>query len=294
MRCKNVMLFVLACILPLFAKATGSSADAVYIDGEEWSLLAKPLEADSAISARLYAFLPENRKWTTANYGGYDAVWEMVGDSLYLKRVSVSLYDENTGKYTEKNFKADTLHCIFDGKVFSNGIFAYWVNGKIRAGRGKTVRYFHDAFFRNLEQEKVMDFDNGVAVGSQTFNNHRTAGLRSEIDIAGILSARFPWDEFPEIKAGGRISFHLKDVAMTADGRFVDCLLEVFYNDCDGTRVNITDQNSSCVKAMKELLAFVYPWEVYEIYGERIAVLEGWIVSLRYPDDIRDRLGVTK
>lgn len=56
MRCKNVMLLVLACILPLLAKATGSSADAVYIDGEEWSLLAKPLEADSAISARLYAF----------------------------------------------------------------------------------------------------------------------------------------------------------------------------------------------------------------------------------------------
>lgn len=81
------MLLVLACILPLLAKATGSSADAVYIDGEEWSLLAKPLEADSAISARLYAFLPENRKWTTANYGGYDAVWEMVGDSLYLKGV---------------------------------------------------------------------------------------------------------------------------------------------------------------------------------------------------------------
>ena len=45
---------------------------------------------------------------------------------------------------------------------------------------------------------------------------------------------------------------------------------------------------------MKELLASVYPWEVYEIYGERIAVLEGWIVSLRYPDDSRDRLGVTK
>ena len=71
-------------------------------------------------------------------------------------------------------------------------------------------------------------------------------------------------------------------------------MLEVFYNDCDGARVNITDQNSSCVKAMKELLASVYPWEVYEIYGERIAVLEGWIVSLRYPDDSRDRLGVTK
>ena len=134
------MLLVLACILPLLAKATGSSADAVYIDGEEWSLLAKPLEADSAISARLYAFLPENRKWTTANYGGYDAVWEMVGDSLYLKGVSVSLYDENTGKYTEKNIKADTLHCIFDGKVSSNGIFAYWVNGKIRAGRGTCAK----------------------------------------------------------------------------------------------------------------------------------------------------------
>ena len=195
MRCKNVMLLVLACILPLLAKATGSSADAVYIDGEEWSLLAKPLEADSAISARLYAFLPENRKWTTANYGGYDAVWEMVGDSLYLKGVSVSLYDENTGKYTEKNIKADTLHCIFDGKVSSNGIFAYWVNGKIRAGRGKTVRYFHDAFFRNLEQEKVMDFVPSVArhsiiTGQQDYGRKSTLLESCQYVFRGMSSRK--------------------------------------------------------------------------------------------------------
>lgn len=60
----------------LHMKATGLLSDVIYIDGEKWELMEKPINADSILYARLMNFLPKNHCVTTANWEGYTAFWE--------------------------------------------------------------------------------------------------------------------------------------------------------------------------------------------------------------------------
>lgn len=65
-------------------KATGLSGDVIYLQGEEWVLLDKPINRDSILFHRLMEFLPDNHCITTANWEGYTAYWEVQQSHLYL------------------------------------------------------------------------------------------------------------------------------------------------------------------------------------------------------------------
>lgn len=60
MRIKRYSIVILFLFVFLYIKATGQSCDVIYINGEQWWLMARPIDKDSALYARLRDFLPKN------------------------------------------------------------------------------------------------------------------------------------------------------------------------------------------------------------------------------------------
>ena len=84
---KSMMTAILFFLIPWEGKATGLSGDVIYLQGEEWVLLDKPINRDSILFHRLMEFLPDNHYITTA-------YWEVQQSHLYLHHLEVCVYDK--------------------------------------------------------------------------------------------------------------------------------------------------------------------------------------------------------
>lgn len=93
MRIKRYSIVILFLFVSLYIKATGQSCDVIYINGEQWWLMARPIDKDSALYTRLRDFLPENHCMSTANWDGYTAFWKIEDSCLYLQRMEICVYD---------------------------------------------------------------------------------------------------------------------------------------------------------------------------------------------------------
>lgn len=83
---KSMMTAILFFLIPWEGKATGLSGDVIYLQGEEWVLLDKPINRDSILFHRLMEFLPDNHCITTANWG---RLYRLLG-SAAISSVSAS------------------------------------------------------------------------------------------------------------------------------------------------------------------------------------------------------------
>ena len=149
------MKYIIIClfILTVFtAQATSYAGDIIHIDGEEWNLLANPIEEDSVLLAQVLNFLPEERDHSMSNWYGYTAHWEMREGWLYLTGIETEPYDEVHQSHSSLFLDADTLRHIFSPyyNAEQKAICARWISGELRAGKGKMIRYSHAGFDRNL------------------------------------------------------------------------------------------------------------------------------------------------
>ena len=146
------------------------SSDIIYINGEKWVLLAKPLRGE--LESILDAFLPplESRSWNTANLDGYTCIWSIEGNRVYLKAVEVDMYDSEKKEEYTLTYTTDTLKDVFKGyRCTRKGIEAKWIDKEstFRAGKGKVVRYVHSGFNRNHETEMHFKVHKGKITGMQ-------------------------------------------------------------------------------------------------------------------------------
>lgn len=68
----KLVLFLLFMVF-VQAYSTGLSSDVITIKGQTWSLLSKPIWADSVLYTRLMNFIPKNHCISTANWDGFTA-----------------------------------------------------------------------------------------------------------------------------------------------------------------------------------------------------------------------------
>lgn len=251
-------------LIGLQAKPTGLSGDVISIKGADWYLMAKPIYADSALYSRLTAFLPKNHCISTANSDGYTAFWEVADSSLMLRRIEVCVYDKSTRKDSTLVFGTKDLKNIFASYYIGGEIKADWFSGIIRAGKGDLVRYVHDGFDQNMETEQVLTIEKGNISHSETYHNSRKKGLNL-MHAQDEIAQRFPWNRFPEYR-GQQIIFSMKDFRMTEDGHLQDC--KISFVLLRPSRKEITDNNHPLVKALKETLKSIYPWEVLFVNGK--------------------------
>ena len=106
------MKYIVICLFTLTTftvQATSYAGDIIHINGEEWNLLANPIEEDSALLAQVLNFLPEERDHSTSNWYGYTAHWEMREGWLYLTGIKTEPYDEVHQRHSSLFLNADTL-----------------------------------------------------------------------------------------------------------------------------------------------------------------------------------------
>jgi hypothetical protein len=86
----------------------------------------------------------------TALWRGYVGAWEIVDDRLYL-------VDLKGWTKTGNEVGLDLLFPNFPSRVF-----AHWVNGTLRATRGKQLKYVHAGYASVYEQDLFFEFADGV------------------------------------------------------------------------------------------------------------------------------------
>ncbi|WP_297901460.1 WG repeat-containing protein [uncultured Parabacteroides sp.] len=263
MRINKYSIILLFSFIFLQIKATGLSDDIIYINGEEWRLMAKPIDTDSTLYARLRDFLPENHCVSTANWNGYTAFWEIRHDYLYLRRMEIRVYDKTSQKDSTLVYNTDALKKLFVSYYEDGEIPARWFSGELRAGQGDLVRYVHIGFDRNMATEMVMRMKDGKVLKSDIYHNYKNDGLNLSKAQDEIIK-RFPWKQFPEYK-GQRLSFFIGNFQMTNDGHLLD--LDVYAIFIRPSREEIKDGNHPLAVAFKETLKSIYPWETLFING---------------------------
>lgn len=167
---RNIFIAVLLFVVAPCAWATGQVPDIIYINGEKWALLAKPLPKD--LSARLDAFLPphDSRAWHTGNLSGYTCVWGIEGNRIYLKAVEVDMYDSQKKEEYTVTYTADSLKDVFKGyRCTRKGIEAKWIGRDytLRAGKGRVIRYVHAGYNRTHETEMHFNVHKGKIADMQ-------------------------------------------------------------------------------------------------------------------------------
>lgn len=274
---KKMVLCILLWLAVLPLKATGQSGDVIRLEGEEWVLMAKPIDYDSLLCRRMGDFLPENVSRSTGNYSGYTAFWEVRDGYLCLQRVEADVYDEVSKKESIRVYEVKDLQPIFAAYCRVGTIQARWFSGELRAGKGDVVRYVHDGFDRNMETEQVLTVRNGKVMETQTYHNYRRAGLNLT-KAYGEIVRRFPWERFPEYR-GERFLFSLSDFQTTEDGHFIDC--DVRFIFLRTSRKMINDGNHPLALALKETLKSIYPWEVLFINGKYTSEYRNFTMTLQ-------------
>jgi hypothetical protein len=277
---KQLILAILLHILSIpMLWATGQEGDLIEIDGQEWTLLGKPIDYDSICYHKLRAFLPEERALVTSNWSRYTGHWTIKENRLYLKKISIKMYDKKEKKEYEIEYDAEALKDVFRPYYTSKGICAQWHNGRIRCGRGKLIRYVHMGYDRNVAEERIFTLKKGKIVKEETFHNFKKEGMKMDSLHTEVMK-RFPFHKFPELNSSPtRIIFFINKLSLTVDGHFDNCTVSIRIGNAE----RIEDQNNPLVKALKETLASIYPWEVFCIYNEYKSEYSGYSFGYRIP-----------
>ena len=248
-------------LISVTTHATGLDGDLIYIDGEQWVLLGKPIYADSVLAQDLIAALPKERSYTTANWDGYTAYWSIQEDKLCLDSICYRLYDNDPIKYRTESLSSEILFRVF--KKYSNGkrIVAKWLNEEIRVAKGKRIYYVHTAYERNFENERLISIEHGKVSAMKDFQNYVVDGFSfNKPGCNEGLREKFPLniEQYPELANVKRIVFFIKKARVDAQGNLVECEVKVIK----------PEDNPRLATEMAEALKAYHPWQVFYINGE--------------------------
>jgi hypothetical protein len=130
---------------------------------------------------------------STACWRGYQAVWRLEEDFLYLVAVR-DCCDENT-------LSDDELNALVGGRYREGRAFAVWFSGEILAPQGKLLRYVHMGYVSIYEREVIFRFKQGRLVAQDTVSNVPT---RDPVFPGGIeafqryIAKKVDWGQLPE------------------------------------------------------------------------------------------------
>ena len=268
---KKLFAVIYALTVAVGVFATGQDGDVIYIDGERWSLLIKPVEYDSILYFSLKAALPKERSWSTANWDGYTGYWSIRDERLCLDSIMVEVYDQETKQRNEQRIAEADMQRLFKDYYTKDGIVATWLSKNIRAAKGKMIYYQHSGYERNHEYEQVLTVKNGKVTACQAYHNKVVAEGFSLSDLKGQedIKARFPLhlETCPELEGVKRIIFSVKHISLDVSGNLLDCEVTA--------KVKLQDDKEfrnieGLAKEMKAMLKDIRPWKTLLINGEYV------------------------
>ncbi len=270
---KRLFIFIALTLMSLTMYATGQEGDIIYIDGEQWVLLGKPVYADSVLSSELKNALPKERGISTSNWAGYTAYWSIQQEKLYLDSIRYMIYESAQNSRTEC-LPSKAMRRIFKKYVSRKRIVATWFNNEIRVAKGKQLYYVHEGYTRNYEHERVISIEQGKVCGTKDYQNYVVDGFsfdKYRPNNKAELCEKFPLhiELYPELADVKRIVFNIKRARVDAQGNLVECEVKVF-------RPN---DNPRLAAEMAEAMKAYRPWRVMFINGEyRAYGIEGYTI----------------
>jgi len=275
---KRRWLFLTLTLISLTAYATGQEGDVIYIDGEPWELLGKPVYADSVVSRELREALPKDRGTISSNWAGYTAYWSIQHETLCLDSILYNVYELE--KETTERLPSDALLRVFRKYVDGKRIVFTCVSGDLRLAKGKQIYYQHSGFDRHYEQERFVSIEQGKVCGIHDYQNYVVEGFSFDgrLKNNAELRAMFPLhiEQYPELAGVKRIVFSIKRARVDAQGRLVECEVKVLR----------PDDNPRLAAEMAEVLKAYHPWRVLYINGEyRAYGIEKYTFSYRLDEE---------
>ncbi len=270
---KRLFIFITLTLMSLTMYATGQEGDIIYIDGEQWVLLGKPVYADSVLSSELKNALPKERGISTSNWAGYTAYWSIQQEKLYLDSIRYVIYESAQNSRTEC-LPSKAMRRIFKKYVSRKRIVATWFNNEIRVAKGKQLYYVHDGYTRNYEHERIISIEQGNVCGTKDYQNYVVEGFsfdKYRPNNKAELREKFPLhiEQYPELADVKRIVFNIKRARVDAQGNLVECEVKVI-------RPN---DNPRLAAEMAEAMKAYRPWRVMFINGEyRAYGIEGHMI----------------
>ena len=280
----KVVVTICMFVLAISALATGQSGDVITIDGEQWSLLGKPIDWDSLLYHHLKDVLPKDRSINTANWDGYTAYWSIRNDRLYLDRVEVEMYNKETKQSYAENFSEADMRKVFGKYYQQQEIVASWVNHDIRVAKGNTLYYVHADYFRNLEYEQILTIEQGKFTKRQAYHNRVVVADGFSFDNMknDDLRRRFPLhtQNYPELAGVGRLLISVSKIQLDEKGNLLDCNVKVTHRDMKGSIEGLAQE-------MKTLLKQVRPWKTLYINGEYVSTIYHESITFAYQLDTK-------
>ena len=270
---KKIIHVIILFLVSLTAGATGQDAEKIIIDGERWDLLYCPIELDTTLSNGIRRILPDTvmidgEKWKriewTSNWRRYIGEWEIKEGKLYLRDIYIEIGREINGrhKFGEAKLPYDSYKNIFSEYLTEDGILASWVSDTLRAGKGGLIDYFHAGFDRTYEEEYIFPVAKGVITDKSLYNNFHRMGVGWR-QIKEALNKDFPWERFRRCKNIDKILIHTSDYIIDEKGTFIDCKVILTIGDKKHKK-----QSTAEIKAIKEILKSLHPWQLYYIHGK--------------------------
>ena len=273
---KRLIFFFTLVFVSLNIHATGQEGDIIYINGERWVLLGRPVFADSILAKDLIAALPKERSYSTANWDGFTGYWSIQEDKLCLDSILYEIYDADPKKSRTECVTSDTLHRVFGKYVNGKRIVATWFNGDIRLAKGKMIYYVHNGFDRNYENERFVTLDHGKVCEMNDYQNYFVEGFSFDRSTLNRWPGKNvqPWsnkelremfplhiENYPELADVKRIVFHINKARIDAQGHLVECEVKV-------VRPKDLECNPRLAAEMAEAMKAYHPWRVSYINGE--------------------------
>ena len=262
-------------LLALTAYATGQDGDVIYINGERWELLGRPICLDSTLYHTLKDELPSNRPIVKSNWDGFTTYWSIDKDKLNLDSVRCEAYDPNVKAVVGESIPSKTLYSIFNRYSTGNRIVASWVSGKFRVAKGKVIYYQHTAFERNYEEETILDLNHGEVIEMNAYHNFVKDGFAfdklQQNGTQEMLRKILPLhiEHYPELAHVKRLIFRVKRARIDEKGILLECDVQVVKPDV----------NPKLATEIAEALKTYHPWKVYYINGEYRALgIENWFI----------------
>ncbi len=283
---KRFLLILSFLFASLSAMATGQEPDIVYIDGQRWWLLGRPVGADSVLYYSVINSLPKDYCESSANWDGFTVYWTIVDDQLVLD--SIKYLDPEHCKETVLPYSV--VRKVFGKQIIDGRIVANWLTGTIRLAPAKSTQIFyeHMGFLRNYETELFLDVDKGLIVDRKQYNNHIVKEgfyfdyrKSAAVDSLRTQFARY-CKKYSELDSVDRLAFEVVDLDVDSLGVLRDIRKVVLY------RPNLDEASPLRVRLeqdFRDFLMAIYPWRAWCINGRYCTLYRSFVIPIALRKD---------
>lgn len=162
------------------ARATGQQPDVLKYGGKTHRLFSNPLEAYYSGGKDRPNFMVKPHSFSSGNWRGYVATWEIVGGKLYLSGIDSWFCDRYVESRPNEGCRRATLRDLFGRRVANGKVLASWFSGKLRVPDGKQLAYVHMGYGSVYERDIYIEFRAGKEIRREIVDNTKRAQPSNE------------------------------------------------------------------------------------------------------------------